>query len=86
MNRSSTRSPSLDLEWPESPTQPLTTAGQPGQLSPTSSRFISLSTVDRQAIRHLAVKQAWLLYANRNNRVVGNAEDPMIGVSRQAKR
>jgi len=88
MNRLATksRSPSLELVWPESPCQLSTTAGQPGRLSPASSRFVSLSAVNLQANRHLAVKQAWHLYATRSNRVVGVAENQRISVNRQAKR
>ena len=81
VSRLATRSPSLDLVWPESPHQPSTTAGQPGQLSPVSCRL-----VDLRGSRQDAVKEAWQLYTDRSTRAVGIAENPMITVDRQAKR
>lgn len=80
------RSPSLDLVWPESPIQPSTTAGQPGELSPTSVGFRSVSAANVHASRQLAVKQASRLYADRSSRLISVAESSMITVDRQAKR
>jgi len=86
VSRLATRSPSLDLVWPESPSQPSSTAGQPGQLSPTSSQFMTLSAADLRVSRQLAVKLACRQYTDRSSRAVDVAENSVITVNRQAKR
>ena len=86
MIRSTDRSPSLELVWPESPRQPTTTAGQPGELSPRSFQFLSLVAADQRAHRQVAVKQAWHLHTDRSSRSIGIAEKAVISIDRQAKR
>ena len=81
-----TRSPSLDLVWPESPSQPSTTAGKLGELSPSSSQFVAKSATDARASRHLAVQQALHLYASRSSRAIAVTRDSVVNSQWLAKR